>query len=213
MNNKTLFLVGVAGVILFVSTIVIGGLLIQDYSITRQYISETFAIDTEYGFYLVVFGYIPSGALITIFGVLAYRFFPPSKLIKIGFWGLALFYGIGTIVVSIFPCDTGCNREFIDPSISQIIHNLAALTIYIFTPLSIIITGIGLSKTSNYRSLSMVAIVLGSLSVLFVYLFITQFDSEYGGLNQRIIESLILTWIIVCALEIYKQKKMHFQML
>ena len=209
MNNKTIFLVGVVGVTLFVSSIVVGGLLIEDYSIARQYISETFAVDTEYGIMLRIFGHIPSGVLFTIFSVLAYKYFPPSNLTKIGFYGLALFYGIGTIVVSIFPCDSGCNKEFLDPSISQMIHNLAALIIYIFTPLSIIITGIGLSKTINYRSLSIIAIVLGFLSVLFVYLFISQFNSEYGGLNQRIIESLILAWIIVCALKINKQKTFY----
>ena len=202
MNSKIIFLVGVIGVILFVSSSVIGGLLIENYSITRQYISETFAIDTEYGIVLRVFGHIPSGILFTIFSILGYKYFPSSNLTKIGFYGLGLFYGIGTIVVSIFPCDSGCNNEFIDPSISQVIHNLAALLIYTFVPISIIVTGIGLKKFSNYRSLSIIALVLGVLSILFVYLLISELNSEFEGLYQRVIESLILIWIIACALKI-----------
>ena len=85
MNSKIIFLVGVIGVILFVSSSVIGGLLIENYSITRQYISETFAIDTEYGIVLRVFGHIPSGILFTIFSILGYKYFPSSNLTKIDF--------------------------------------------------------------------------------------------------------------------------------
>ena len=113
-----------------------------------------------------------------------------------------LVYGIGTIVVSIFPCDSGCNTEFIDPSLSQVIHNLAALLIYTFVPISIILTGIGLKKFSNYRSLSIIALVLGVLSILFVSILISELNPEFGGLYQRIIETLILIWIIACALKI-----------
>ena len=47
MNNKAIFLTGITGVILFIATAVIGGLLIDNYSVTSQYISETYAIDTE----------------------------------------------------------------------------------------------------------------------------------------------------------------------
>lgn len=204
MNSKKIFLAGVIGVILFASSCVIGGLLIENYSITHQYISETFAINTEYGLMLRIFGHIPSGILFAIFGFLGYKYFPTSNLTKIGFFGFGIFYGVGTIVVSIFPCDSGCNKEFIDPSISQLIHNLAALLIYILTPISIILTGIGLNKFSNYRSLSIISLVLGIPCVLFVYLFISEFNTEFGGLYQRIIESLILAWIIACALKIKK---------
>ena len=92
MNSKTIFLVGVIGVILFLSSCLIGGFLIVNYSITRQYISETYAIDTEYGIVLRVFGHIPSGILFTIFSILGYTYFPSSNLTKIGFYGLGLWH-------------------------------------------------------------------------------------------------------------------------
>ena len=31
-------------------------------------------------------------------------------------------YGLGTIFTGIFPCDSGRNRELIDPSFSQIVQ-------------------------------------------------------------------------------------------
>ena len=211
MTHKAIFLVGIIGVILFSSSCIFGGLLIENYSITRQYISETFAVNTEYGILLRIFGHIPSGILFTIFGFYGYKHFPPVHLTKIGFYGLGLFYGIGTIIVSVFPCDSGCNSEFIDPSISQIIHNIAALLIYIFVPVSMIIAGIGLKKSLGYKNYSIIALVLGLLSMLFVYLLISEFNSEFKGIYQRVIEFVILTWITICALKISKTKGINLQ--
>ncbi len=85
------------------------------------------------------------------------------------------------------------------------IHNFAALLIYTFVPISIIITGIGLKKFPGYRNLSIIALALGVLSILFVYLLISELNSDFSGLYQRIIEFLILTWIITCALKIKKK--------
>ncbi|NQX84920.1 MAG: DUF998 domain-containing protein [Flavobacteriaceae bacterium] len=202
MNNRLIFFIGILGVILFTTTSIVGGLLIENYSITSQYISETFAIDTEYGLMLRVLGHIPSGILFVAFSFLGYKYFPASNLTKIGFYGIGLFYGIGTIVVAIFPCDMGCNKEFIDPSLSQVIHNLMALLVYTLVPISIIMIGFGLKKSSNNRRFSITAISLGVLSILFVCLLISDPKSEYLGLYQRIIELLFLIWIIICAFKI-----------
>ena len=91
-------------------------------------------------------GYIPSGILFTLFCFLGVRCFPPATAVKIGFFGVGIFYGIGTIVVSISPFESGCNPAYINPSISQVIHNVSALVIYAFVPLCIVITGVGLKK-------------------------------------------------------------------
>ncbi|WP_304417127.1 DUF998 domain-containing protein [Profundicola chukchiensis] len=202
MNHKSIFVIGIIGVLLFVASCVAGGLLIEDYSVSRQFISETFAIDTAYGFWLRFLGYIPSGILLTWFCFLVVRYFPSSSMIKVGFYGVGIFYGIGTVVVSIFPCDSGCNPEFINPSMSQVIHNLSALMIYTFVPISIIIAGIGLIKFSNYKTFAYISFALGLLSSVFVFIFTSNLTSAYVGLYQRMIELLILAWIVVCAFKI-----------
>ncbi len=202
MNNNFTFLIGIIGVSLFAFSSIIGGMLIENYSITSQYISESYAIDTEYGMVLRVFGYIPSGILITIFCFLGAKHFQPSKLTKIGFYGLGLFYGLATVIVGIFPCDSGCNKEFIDPSIAQVIHNLAGLLTYTFVPISIILIGFGLKQLPDYKRLSIQAITYGAISILFVYLLFSGSYPEYIGLNQRIIETVFIMWIVTCAIEI-----------
>ncbi len=132
--------------------------------------------------------------------------FPVSKLSKIGFYGLGHFYGLATVIVGVFPCDRVCNKEFIDPCTSQIIHNITGFLTYIFVPLSII--GLGLKKSPFYNRLSNQAIIYGIISLLFVYLLFSNSDSEYNGIYQRIIESVFVIWILTCAFSI-KNKKPH----
>ncbi|KAB2878178.1 DUF998 domain-containing protein [bacterium] len=199
MNGNTVFWIGILGVTLFSVASVIGGFQFDDYNPLSQYISETYAIDTPYGKALRYFGYIPSGLLLTIFAFLGLREFPKSNLIKIGFWGLGIFYGLATIIVGIFPCDKGCNKELIDPSISQLIHNLTGLLTYIFVPLSIIAIGIGLRQLKTHFGLSKIAVFCGLNCILFIGILLSNPLTEYAGLYQRIIEGTFIIWIIACS--------------
>lgn len=202
MSNKFTFYIGILGVSLFAITSIVGGLLIENYSLTSQFISETYAIDTEYGLLLRSVGFIPSGILLTLFAFLGYKKLPQSKQTKIGFYGLAVFYGIATVVVGFFPCDSGCNKLFIDPSMSQIIHNLTGLLTYLFVPINILLIGIGLKKSSAYKTLSSQGIIYSVISIMMVCLFFINSNSEYGGLYQRLVEAVFIIWIITCAVAI-----------
>ena len=203
MKHKITFLIGIVGVSLFVISTILGGLLIENYSVMSQYISESYAIDTEYGKILRIIGYIPSGFLIALFCFLAVRYFQSSKQLKIGFYGIGVFYGLATIVVAIFPCDSGCNKELIDPSSSQLIHNFVGSLTYLFVPIFMILIGSGLKKTSN-KWFSLQSILLGALSILFVYMLVANPNSKFIGIYQRMVEILFVMWIIFCALAIKK---------
>ena len=203
MKHKITFLIGIVGVSLFVISSIIGGFLIDNYSVMSQYISESYAIDTEYGKILRIIGYIPSGFLIALFCFVAVRYFQSSKQLKIGFYGIGVFYGLATIVVAIFPCDSGCNKELIDPSSSQLIHNFVGSLTYLFVPIFMILIGLGLKKTSN-KWFSLQSILLGALSILFVYMLVANPNSKYIGIYQRMVEMFFVIWIIFCALAIKK---------
>ena len=200
MSNKLLFLIGILGVTFFGVASFLGGFQFDDYDPISQYISETMAIDTPYGKTLRFFGYIPSGILLTIFAFVGFKKFPKSNLTKIGFWGLGIFYGIATIVVGIFPCDKGCNKELVDPSISQIIHNLTGLLTYLFVPISILIIGVGLRKSKNHLGLSKIGIICALICIVFIGLLLSDPLTNYAGLFQRIIEGTFIIWIIACAI-------------
>lgn len=209
MSNKLIYFIGILGVSLFVISSILGGFLIEDYSIISQFISESYAIDTEYGLHLRVFGYIPSGILLTLFSFLSIKKLPPSKRTKIGFYGMGIFYGMATIMVGIFPCDSGCNKQLIDPSISQIIHNLTGALTYIFVPICMILIGMGLKKSPSYNKLSLQGIAYGIISILFIYMLFSNPNSEYMGLYQRIIESIFVIWIISCAFAIKRSVRIN----
>jgi len=206
MNQKVFFL-GIAGVVLFTITCTIGGFLIEGYSIQSQYISETYAIDTQYGLLLRLIGHIPSGILFTLFGFLAYPYFPSNRSIKWGWIGIALSYGVGTILVAVFPCDSGCNRDFINPSTSQVIHNIMGLVVYVFMPVSITIIGVGLRKYKAHRVLCRLAITIGLVSLVWVSIFLADNKSPILGFHQRGIEILFLIWILASAFWIKNRKQ------
>jgi type IV secretory pathway VirB2 component (pilin) len=167
------------------------------------------AVDTPYGKVLRFFGYIPSGILLTIFSFAGLKKFPKSNLTKIGFWGLGFFYGIATIVVGLFPCDKGCNKELVDPSFSQIIHNLTGLLTYIFVPISIIIIGVGLRQSKKYGELSKIAIICGLICIVFIGLLLSDPLTNYAGLFQRIIEGTFIIWIISCSISIKRSNQLE----
>ena len=203
MNNKTVSNLGFIGISLLLFTLFFGGQLIENYDITNQFISESYAIDTKHGFFLRLLGYIPSGIIIALFCFLGEKYLDPKLVVKIGFYGIGIFYGLGTTFTGIFPCDSGCNKELLNISSSQIIHNITALLMYLFVPFLIILIGLAIRKT-RYR-FSIQSTILGLFSLIFVYLFGSELLGEYVGLYQRIIEIIFALWIILCSVEIKKR--------
>ena len=206
MNNKTVSNLGFIGISLLLFTIVFGGLLIENYDVKNQFISESYAIDTKYGFFLRLLGYIPSGIIITLFYFMGEKYLEPNLIVKIGLYGIGLFYGLGTTVTGIFPCDTGCNKELVNISSSQIIHNIAALLMYLFVPFFIILIGLAIRKTKIWFSIK--SILLGLISSILVYLFGLNLLVEYAGLYQRAIEIIFALWTILYAYEIKKHNSL-----
>ena len=80
------------------------------------------------------------------------------------------------------------------------------LLTYLFVPFFIILIGFGLKKTPNNNTFSLQSIALGVISILFVYLFASNSNSEYIGLYQRMVELMFVIWIVFCAIVI-KDKK------
>jgi len=201
MKTKLIFYLGILGVFLFVITTVIAASLIADYSHMSQLISESYAIDTQYGLQLRLLGYIPSGVLLTLFCFLAFPYFNGSSFVKWAFIAVGFFYGIATVVVAIFPCDSGCNKELINPSVAQLIHNASGALTYTLVPVAILLIGFGLKEKSDAKFAAQ-SKLLGILSISFVFTLMNNQDSDLVGLYQRMVELSLLLWFILCALTI-----------
>ena len=206
MNRIIVFWLGILGVLFFVVPTILGGLLLEGYSHLHQFISESYATGTPYGSQLRFFGYLPSGILIALFAYFAPRFLPRSKGVKISFWLIAIFYGLGTVTVGLFPCDEGCNREFINPSISQIIHNLVGGLTYFIVPFLVIAVGIMAKSWTNSKSYATTAIACGAISLIFAWMMMANPNGSYIGLYQRLVEGSILFWIVKTGLLVKRTK-------
>ena len=204
MKKHIVFWLGILGVVFFMVTIFLAGLQIDNYSSRTQLISELTTIEIPDGNLFRWYGYIPSGILLTCFSFLAIKQFPKSKLIKLGFIFFGIFYGIATIVVAVFPCDKGCNKYFINPSISQLIHTLTGLLTYIFVPIGLLLIGFGLQKFKKFMPFSIFTLVSGVLSFILIGAFISEPNNIYIGFQQRIIEGIFILWIIICAFQVKK---------
>jgi Protein of unknown function (DUF998) len=199
MTKMNVFRFGWIGVSLFLVSTILGGLQFSDYSHIKQLISESYAIDTPYGIYLRYLGFMPSGLLIAAFAFGAMKILPKSKLAKIGFLSIGIFYGLATVLVSLFPCDHGCDNELVNPSLSQLIHNIAGTLTYLIVPISLILLGMAARKWPNAKHISYFGIICGLIALLFVNALAIDLHSNFAGLYQRIVEGVILLWIVMCA--------------
>ena len=199
MNRIKAYWFGLLGVLFFILSAVLGGLLLPGYSHVSQLISESYAIGTSYGLQIRYLGFLPSGIFIAAFAFYAVKILPKSTFTKLGFAGLGIFYGIATLIVSLFPCDKGCDKELVDPSLSQLIHNLTGLLTYVIVPFCLLILGIVARKWIDGKYVHYLGIFLGLTAILFVSILSADLHSKFVGVYQRIIEGSILAWIIVCS--------------
>lgn len=195
MTKSYVFWTGIGSVSLYVLTTIIAGFFYPDYSHNRQFISELYAVDAPNANAIRFLGYFPSGILFIIFSLLARKKTPKSRLSAIGFLGIELGYGFGTIICVLFNCDAGCNPKFINPSLSQIIHNLMGLITYLVVPFSILLIAIASLKWKNSLKYTFTSGLVFIISLLFFIILNLNLDSPYKGLMQRIIEGSILLWI------------------
>lgn len=195
MQKKYVFWTGILSVMFFVTTTIVSGFFHPNYNHFSQFISELYAVDAPNADLIRFFGYLPSGILFIVFSLLAQKMTPKSRLNSIGFLGIIVGYGFGTIICAIYNCDTGCNPKFINPSLSQIIHNLMGMITYLIVPFSILLIAIASRNWKNSTQYTLISYIIFSISFTFVVVLNLNLDSLYKGLFQRIIEGSVLFWI------------------
>lgn len=203
MNKKTISVMGTVGALLFIIPSILGGLWIDGYSIVSQYISESYASGVPNAEYLR-YMYIVGGFLLAVFGFTAPSVLPKSGVLKSGFLAFGVFYGLGTIIVALFPCDFGCPNDVENISISQFIHNISGFLTYLVIPLVIIVIGVTFQKWPGFTRLSKFSIACGGIALAFVFFLFMDANGPYKGLFQRIIETSILFWTIYSSYYILK---------
>jgi Protein of unknown function (DUF998) len=204
-RSSNLPFLGFIGVALFIVTTLLAGLQTENYSHLSHLISESYAIGTPYGVWLRYFGFIPSGICLFLFSILAIQQLPKSANATIALAGIGIFYGLGTVVVSIFPCSEGCETAVADPVLSQMIHNLSGMLTYLIVPVCLIVLGNAARTWPNDRNVATTGIICGVTAIIFVALLTINIQSPYAGLYQRIVEGSILLFILITANYLQKE--------
>jgi sugar phosphate permease len=198
--KRLVFLSGVLGALFFAITSIVGGLKIEGYSFVSQFISESYATGVPNARYLRI-GFIISGVLLTIFGIGAPFLLRCRKLVQLCFFLFTVFYGLGTVVTSLYPCDFGCPSD-LNVSFSQIVHNAMGFLTYAIVPLALILIG-GLSlKKEVQRPFFKMSLICGIVALVFVLFLFENPTGPYIGLAQRTIEGSILIWVIYTAFHV-----------
>lgn len=192
MNSRYLLLtLPILSFLWFTSTIVIAGHFYPHYSHIAQFISELGATGSPYGTYVNYLGFIPTELFILGFVLISYSVLPRTKSNTIGLIFIAI-YG-GTLgIAAFFPCDFECKPDV--PTLSHSIHMASAFPGYLCGIIAMFCISSGSMPWSKSKTFKFVGYVLAILA-LFAFLNLDP-SSKIVGLNQRILELSMYSWLI-----------------
>ncbi len=192
LNSRYLLLtLPILSFLWFTSTIVIAGHFYPHYSHIAQFISELGATGSPYGTYVNYLGFIPTELFILGFVLISYSVLPRTKPNTIGLIFIAI-YG-GTLgIAAFFPCDFECKPDV--PTLSHSIHMASAFPGYLCGIIAMFCISSGSMPWSKSKTFKFVGYVLAILA-LFAFLNLDP-SSKIVGLNQRILELSMYSWLI-----------------
>jgi hypothetical membrane protein len=175
----------VAGLGILLVAVVWGGAVYPDYDQARQFMSELGATGAVTGPTVNAWGYIPNGALVTVFCLLATWILRSSGLAVVACLLLAL-NGVGMTAAGVYPCDFECGRS--DPSPAARLHDLSSALGYLCG-----IVGVGLAALWARKSDApwLAPLGLATLIVSVAGLFAVIAEVELAGLYQRAMEAAL----------------------
>jgi hypothetical protein len=135
------------------------------------------------------------------------KHFKISKPLVFGMLGFGIFYGVFTSLVSVFPCDFGCNRDYTEASLSQTLHTILSLLTYLLTPFCLLLSGIGFKRLGIFNTFAKLSIGLSLAGLVLGVIFLFNANSPIAGLFQRSTEAVYLFWIMYLSFVILKTKR------
>lgn len=200
-NFKFLALGGVIGPILFTVTTLICAGLRPGYSHIHHFISELGATGTPDAALMNWFGFIPSGILISSFG-LSLTLLLPKKILARAGSVLVMLFGLGMTIVGFFSCDEGCPR---DGSLENNIHDQISGPVFLCAIIGILLLGIAFRRLPYWKKLWLYSIISAILSIVFLILLINSLEAyKNTGLWQRLLLFTIFLWFGITGIHVFK---------
>ncbi len=182
-------LVGILGVAAGFAFPIYFGALDPTYDPARDFISELGDATARDAWAVNWIGFLPTGALLTGFALLAWAALPRSTTTALAMIGVILF-AAGYVGAAFFPCDTGC--EGTTSSFSQQMHYATGLPGYFLAPVTMLLLGIASRRWPGGAWIAPLAFIgaIGALAGLSGT--VNTFESHTPGLWQRLLEASFL---------------------
>lgn len=192
----TVAVLGVVGVLAYVTAWAVGGVVWQGYDPTTQAISELFAIGAPTVTRLPLsLGLVASGVGLAAFGWAMDVGLPGRG--RLG-PGLAVLSGVMTVAVVGFPCTAGCPGA--GSSLTDTMHVVTAGTGYVALMLAPL--AIAWRVRHHLRWLAVAGVVLGGGALVLFLVRTAGLTPAATGLQQRVFNTAADAWYVLAAVAI-----------
>jgi hypothetical protein len=199
---------GLAGPILFTLMTIICSSLRTDYNHINQFISELAATGTSNADLMNYAGFIPSGLMVTAFGVSLLLLLPKSVLGRMGSVLISLF-GVGVVLAGSFSCDVGCPPE--NGSIDNLIHNAVSGPAFLSAIIGIFLLSVKFRRLVFWKRIWVYSLISAIAATVFMILLIISLESPTGkGLWQRLLLATIFLWLAITAVKLFNFVRNNF---
>jgi hypothetical protein len=185
--------VGAVGVVLYVTSWAIAGMVWDGYDPTRQAISELFALGAPVSTRILVsVGLGVSAVGLVVFGWALHRGLPGQGLLGPG---LAVLSGVMTLGVVAFPCSDGCPG--MGTTVTDTGHVVTATVGYlalILAPLAI-----GWRVRDHLPRFARASWGIGGLALVLLVARTLGLAPELSGLQQRVFNTIADAWYVLAA--------------
>lgn len=197
----TVAVLGVAGVLAYIGTWVVGGIVWEGYDPTRQAISELFALGAPATTRLP----LSVGLALSGIGLVAFGWAMHVGLPGRGRAGpvLAMVSGVMTVAVVAFPCTSGCPGA--GTSFTDTMHVVTAGTGYVALMLAPLAMAWRLRGHVPWLATAGVVLGGGALAVFLVRS--AGFGSASPGLEQRVFNTMADAWYVLAAVVIVRRAR------
>ncbi len=201
---RLLALGGVAGPLLFITTVAVSAALRPDYRHTSAFISELGATTTTYADLMNYAGFLPTGLLLVAFSVALAYLLPRDRVTRLGVILVGI-SGAGVSLSGIFSCDAGCPQT--GGTVENLVHNAIGPITFASLSIGAGVLGFRFRRSPVWRSLSVYSVLSGAAGLGLLAVLAGSIESrELTGLWQRLLLAVLFLWCAVVSVRAFLQR-------
>lgn len=192
-NDRMLLSVGLLIPLWLFAGVALTSMGYPDYSHIDQAMSQLGAVGAPTQHYSAWINNFPLGALFALFAIGVARRFAESRLALLSA-ALIMLHGLASFATGLFSCDPGCSP--LQPSLSQQVHNLAGLAMFISLTLASALWAFLGGKPVSSPAFGRFSLLCVILAIVTVGMMAKAFGDGHGfGLYQRLNYAVSVIWV------------------